>query len=107
MWDAPLSSLCWNRTCPRVSFLPVLAISLMMFPSFARAGGSPQQTGAVPLTQGIADLASQLAKSIPEGHAMTIAVTDFPQKGQVCRPRAVCGRAAEYAHVPATTMPLD
>jgi TolB-like protein len=55
-----------------------------MFPFSVGAVASPQQTGAVPLTQGIADLASQLAKSIPEGHSMTIAVTDFPQKKQVC-----------------------
>jgi hypothetical protein len=62
----------------------VLALLWMMFLFPVRAGGSPQQVGAVPLTQGIADLASQLAKSIPEGHPMTIAVTDFPQKKQVC-----------------------
>lgn len=84
MWDPPLSSICSRRRCRRASFLPVLAIVMTMFPFSVRAGGSPQQTGAVPLTQGIADLASQLAKSIPEGHPMTIAVTDFPQKKQVC-----------------------
>jgi TolB-like protein len=58
----------------------------MMFPFPIRAGGAPQQAGAVPLPQGIADVASQLAKSIPEGHPMTVAVTDFPDLGgQTCR----------------------
>jgi TolB-like protein len=56
----------------------------MMFPFSVWAGSPPQQTGAVPLTQGIADLASQLAKSVPEGHPMTIAVTDFPEKKKIC-----------------------
>jgi TolB-like protein len=58
----------------------------MMFPFSVRARGAPQQTGAVPLSQGIADVAAQLAKSIPEGHPMTVAVTDFPDLGgQTCR----------------------
>lgn len=49
-------------------------------------GRSPQQVGAVPLAQGIADLADKLAKGIPEGHPMTVAVTDFPDLGgQTCR----------------------
>src|ERR1035438_5350721 len=50
------------------------------------APASPQQAGAVPLSQGIADVAAQLARSIPEGHPMTVAVTDFPDlSGQNCR----------------------
>jgi TolB-like protein len=58
----------------------------MIFPFSVRAGDSPQQTGAVPLSQGIADLADKLAKSVPEGHPMTVAVTDFPDLGgQTCR----------------------
>ncbi len=44
-----------------------------------------QRQGAVPLAQGIADLADSLAKSIPEGPPMTIVVTDFPDlRGQSC-----------------------
>ena len=81
MSDSPLSSRCSGRRCRRVSFLPVLAIVLMIFPFSVRAGDSPQQTGAVPLSQGIADLADKLAKSVPEGHPMTVAVTDFPDLG--------------------------
>jgi len=42
--------------------------------------------GAVPLAQGIADLADRLAKGIPEDRPMTVAVTDFPDLGgQTCR----------------------
>jgi TolB-like protein len=49
-------------------------------------GLGPQQAGAVPLSQGVADLASQLARGIPESHPMTVAVTDFPDLGgQTCR----------------------
>jgi len=63
-----------------------VAILLTSAPLLARAGTVPQQGGAVPLSQGIADLASQLAKGIPEGHTMTVAVTDFPDsmRNQTC-----------------------
>ena len=57
----------------------VLASYVFLSAQFALAfPASPQQAGAVPLSQGIADVAAQLAKSIPEGQTMTVAVTDFP-----------------------------
>jgi TolB-like protein len=58
----------------------------MMFPFSVQAGGAPQQAGAVPLSQGVADLAAKLAKGIPQGYTMTVAVTDFPDsmRNQTC-----------------------
>ena len=69
-----------------LSLVVFVATFLASGPLLARAGTVPQQGGAVPLSQGIADLASQLAKGIPEGRPMTVAVTDFPDLGgQTCR----------------------
>ncbi|MGB7591554.1 MAG: FlgO family outer membrane protein [Terriglobia bacterium] len=69
----------------RVSLIFILVMLLWIPLHSAGADSAPQQTGAVPLSQGIADLASQLAKGIPQGHTMTIAVTDFPdRRKQVC-----------------------
>lgn len=73
-----------RRKSDRAGFLSVLPLVWMLLTFSAQTVVAAQQSGAVPLTQGIAELASQLAKSIPEGHPMTIAVTDFPQKKQVC-----------------------
>ena len=86
MWDPPLSSRCSGRRCCGASLLPALVLVLMMFPFSVQAGGAPQQAGAVPLSQGVADLAAKLAKGIPEGHTMTVAVTDFPDsmRNQTC-----------------------
>jgi TolB-like protein len=69
-----------------VSLIFILTTLFWMPALSAGAGSGPQQTGAVALSQGIADLASELAKGIPEGHTMTIAVTDFPD-----RRKEVCG----------------
>jgi TolB-like protein len=68
------------------SRLVILLFSLgLLMGSATVAADPPPQGGAVPLSQGVADLASQLAKGIPEGHTMTIAVTDFPdRRKQVC-----------------------
>ena len=76
----------WSSILGALVFVSgVMASGTFVFaPSAWAIPASPQQPGAVPLTQGIGDLASQLSKSIPEGHSMTIAVTDFPQKKQVC-----------------------
>jgi TolB-like protein len=66
-------------------FILSLVILLPMSPFSASAGIAPQQTGAVSLSQGIVDLAGELAKAIPQGRTMTIAVTDFPdRRKQVC-----------------------
>lgn len=72
------------------STIPLIAMSLLFWAAAARSlpvpGISPQQTGAVSLAQGISDLANKLAEGIPEGHPMTVAVTDFPDLGgQTCR----------------------
>lgn len=72
------------------SAIPLIAISLLFCAAAARSlpipGLSPQQAGAVPLSQGITGVADKLAKSVPEGHPMTVAVTDFPDLGgQTCR----------------------
>ncbi len=78
------SSRCLKQKHTRGILLAVCVIVSMLVWLSLPAVLPAQQAGAVPLAQGVADLASQLAKSIPEGHPMTIAVTDFPQKKQIC-----------------------
>jgi len=64
-----------------LSLIVFVATLLASAPLSAMPGGDPQQTGAVPLSQGLADLAARLVKGIPEGHTMVIAVADFPDVG--------------------------
>src|SRR5436309_3157706 len=55
-----------------------VTVFLFLAALLAQSAPAPQQAGAVPLPQGIADLADKLAKGIPQDHPMTVAVTDFP-----------------------------
>jgi TolB-like protein len=66
------------------NFLLVLVVLLWTLP-VAVGAGAPQ-TGAVPLPQGIADLADRLTKGMPADQVMTVAVTDFPDsiRNQTC-----------------------
>ena len=48
----------------------------------AHPDAPPQQAGAVPLQQAIADLAGKLANGIPEGRPMVVGVTDFVHSTQ-------------------------
>ncbi len=84
MLGSQQSSRCLMRKSERAVFPAALGLVSIVLLFSVQTTVAAQQSGAVPLTQGIADLASQLAKSIPEGHPMTIAVTDFPEKKQVC-----------------------
>lgn len=84
MLDPHLSSRSLKRRFYRAALLPASALVFMRFLFPVPALVAAQQSGAVPLAQGIADLASQLAKSVPNGRPMTIAVTDFVQSKQVC-----------------------
>lgn len=84
MLGSQQSSRCLMRKSERAVFPAALGLVSIVLLFSVQTTVAAQQSGAVPLTQGIADLASQLAKSIPEGHLMTIAVTDFPEKKQVC-----------------------
>ena len=57
-----------------------LVVLLSTLPPVVGAGAP--QTGAVPLSPAIADLADRLAKGMPEDRVMTVAVTDFPDSVQ-------------------------
>lgn len=86
MLKPPRTSPCSKRASHRTSRLSSLVLLSATFLFQVPAVVAAQQAGAVPLAQGIADLASQLSKGIPEGHPMTVAVTDFPDLGgQTCR----------------------
>jgi TolB-like protein len=78
------SSCCLKQKLSRSILVSICALVLVSVWLSLPIRLAAQQSGAVPLTQGVADLASQLAKSIPQGQTMTIAVTDFPQKKQIC-----------------------
>lgn len=58
------------------NLLPAPVIIFWTLP-IAYGAGAPQ-TGAVPLSQAIADLADRLAKGMPLDRVMVVAVTDFP-----------------------------
>jgi len=65
-------------------------LALMVFSwtvpvAYGAVAGAPE-TGAVPLSQAIADLADRLVKGMPEDRPMTVAVTDFPDsiRNQTC-----------------------
>src|SRR5208337_2085562 len=78
---------CWNASV--LGAILWLAWTLAEWPLHVLPTGwaqsTPAQIGAVPLAQGIAGLADMLAKGVPEGHTMTVAVTDFPDlSGQTC-----------------------
>lgn len=84
MDERPTSYISRSSRCLLVFFLSLSTI-LASTPVLAGRGVVPQQSGAVPLSQGVTDLASQMAKEIPQGRTMTIAVTDFPDnRKRVC-----------------------
>lgn len=62
-----------------------VVLSFIVQVASGAVAGAPQ-TGAVPLSQAVADLADRLAKGIPEDRQMTVAVTDFPDsiRNQTC-----------------------
>lgn len=83
MLNLPRSLRYPNHGFRRKTALPVLVVvSILLVQAGPRVAA--QQQGAAPLAQGIGDLASQLARSVPDGHPMVLAVTDFPQKKEVC-----------------------
>src|SRR5208337_302160 len=67
-------------------FLIAFIVLSFIVPVASGALAGAPQTGAVPLSQAIADLADRLAKDVPEDRPMTVAVTDFPEsiRNQTC-----------------------